>query len=197
MRLCFSSRIAERLRIANYPCQALRLNACKVLMERRNFRRATLHRLRASQSQITSHRISEGKCSVFGFKAGERYHVDSIPRAAFQERTIGPFAGAKLATNAKQGINNNSSKRRMVLIEGPKHAICNGTILDAGGRPRTPRAIFIDHGKNVRLAFALVRLTRRDRRLLDHSSRRIFLNTGRGICQCHPPRINFAKVYCC
>jgi len=88
----------------------------------------------------TSHqsRISEGKCPFIRLELCKRHHVNRIPRATFEESSVRTFAGAQFAPDAKQGIDNNTPKRRMVLVRGPVHAIGDRTIIDTGGDPEQP-----------------------------------------------------------
>ena len=51
-------------------------------------------------TRATSHAPSEGKCAGIRLKLGKRNHVNGIPRAAFEERAVGAFAGAQFAANA-------------------------------------------------------------------------------------------------
>ena len=59
------------------------------MMQVRRLTRATEHAPKA-----TGHGTSERQRSIRAFKLGERNHVDGVPRAAFEERAVGTFAGA-------------------------------------------------------------------------------------------------------
>ena len=74
-------------------------------------------------------------------------HYNRIPRASVQEAPIRPFAKALLASNAKNGIDLNASEWRMILVRHPEHAVFNGTIFHAGGRPGTPGTALGDDGE--------------------------------------------------
>jgi hypothetical protein len=58
-------------------------------------------------------------------------HLDCIPRATIQKRSIGSFAGALLTADTEVWIYFDSSERRMIFIRHPEHTRLNGTILNA------------------------------------------------------------------
>ena len=147
--------------------------------------------------RVTNHMYSERKRAVIRLKLRERHHVNGVPRAAFEERAVGAFAGAEFAADAEKGIDDDAPERRMVLVRRPIHAISDWAVFDASRRPRASRAGLVDDGKDVRLALALVGLSRGDRRILDDSSFLIFLNAGSGIRQFNPPRMNSIFRYSC
>src|ERR1700694_2250103 len=84
-------------------------------------------------SPVTDHQspFSKRQRSTIRFKLGKWHHVNGVPRAAFQKRAVGAFAGAKFATDAEQGIDDNAAKGRLVFGRSPKHAIRDRGILDA------------------------------------------------------------------
>jgi hypothetical protein len=147
--------------------------------------------------QITNHRSSERQRPVLALKLGERNHVDGIPRASFKESAVGAFAGAQLAADAKQGIDDDAAKRCVVLVRRPIHAIRNGAVLDASGRAGASRAAFIDHGENVGFALPLGCCARGYGRILDNRSRLKFLDTRSRIRHVEPPKMSGAKTYSC
>jgi hypothetical protein len=140
---------------------------------------------------------SEGKGAVIGFELGKRDHVDRPPRTAFEEYAVGPSTATEFAADAKQRINDDASKRRMILVRRPVHALGDGAVLDAGRRAGTPGTTLVYDSKDVRFPFALVGLTRGDRRVLDDSSCLILLDARSGIRHARPPRMNAASRYFC
>ncbi len=107
--------------------------------------------LREGESQL------EGKCAIFGFKFNERYHVDRVPGAAFEERAVQSFTGAEFASDAQQRIDDDASKWRMVFVGSPE--TCSpqsGQYSTQAGDPEQPVQGFVYDGKNMRLTFALV-----------------------------------------
>src|ERR1700680_3656467 len=95
---------------------------------------------------------------VASLKLGQRDHIDRVPGAALEEGPVGALAGAELAANAEQGIDDNAAKRRMIGIGTPEHAVFYRAVFHTGRRARTARAVLIDYGQNVRLALAFVAL---------------------------------------
>jgi hypothetical protein len=126
---------------------------------------------------------------MLALKLGKRNHVNGVPRAAFEERAVRAFAGAQLAADAKQGIDDDAAKRGMVLVRRPIHAIRNGAVLDASRRAGASRAALIDHRKNVGFAFPLGRRAGGNGRVLDDRSRLKFLDAGSQIRHVEPPKI--------
>lgn len=78
--------------------------------------------------------------AVRGFPGVGRNHLDSVPGAAVEERSIRAFADAFLAADAEIGINLYAPERRVIFIRDPEHAGFNRTIFDAGWRACTARA---------------------------------------------------------
>ena len=153
--------------------------------------------LAVHESQITIHEspLSKRQRSIVSFKLGERNHIDGVPRAAFEERAVGAFAGAQLAADAEQWIDDNAAKRGVVFVRRPIHAIRNRTVLDAGGRTGASRAAFIDHRKNVGFAFPLRRRARGYGRLLDDYPRLKFLDARSRIRHVEPPIVKVSATY--
>ena len=77
-------------------------------------------------------------------------HLNCIPGTTIQKSSVGTFAGALLATNAKVRVYFDSAKRRMVLVGQPEHACFNGTILYAGRRTGTTSAAVSCDRKDAR-----------------------------------------------
>jgi hypothetical protein len=92
---------------------------------------------------------------ILPLKLGQRHHINRVPRAPLQKRSIRPLAGTKLAPDAQKRIHQNPPKRRMVPIRHPEHAICDRTILHASRGPRAPRTHLVDHRHDMRLPFPL------------------------------------------
>src|SRR6266516_4144254 len=91
---------------------------------------------------------------MHGFPVFRWYHLDSIPGATIEERTVRPFAGAFLAAYAEVGIDLDTPERRMILVGNPKHTSLNRTVFDAGRRSRAPGAAICGDGQNARLLLA-------------------------------------------
>ena len=85
--------------------------------------------------------------SYFFFHLGGIDHHDGVPGAAIQEAPVGSFADALLAPNTEDGIDLNTSERRIVLIGDPEHAIFNRAVLNAGRRTSAPSTAFGDDGQ--------------------------------------------------
>ncbi len=83
----------------------------------------------------------------FGFDFRSVDHYDGIPGAAVQEASIGAFAEAFFAADAKNRVDLNSSEWRMVLVRHPEHAIFHRTVLDAGRRSGASSTAFGDYGQ--------------------------------------------------
>ena len=94
---------------------------------------------------LNSHR------SHFFFHLGGIHHDDRVPRTAVQEAAVGTFAEAFLATDAKNGIDLDAPKRRMVFVGHPEHAVFHRTILDASGRTGASGATLGNHRQFLRL----------------------------------------------
>src|ERR1700732_3902162 len=94
---------------------------------------------------------------MLALKLRKRNHVNGVPRAAFEERAVRTFAGAQLASDAKQGIDDDAAKRGVVLIRRPIHAIRNGAVLDASRRAGAARATLINDRENMGFALPLGR----------------------------------------
>ena len=88
------------------------------------------------------------------FPVVSRNHLNCIPRAAIEERAVGPFAGALLAPNTEIWIDFNAAEWRMILIGDPEHAGFNRTVLDACRRARAAGATVSCNGQNARPLFA-------------------------------------------
>src|ERR671913_787812 len=65
------------------------------------------------------------------------HHLNSVPGAPIEKRTVGSFANTFLTADAEVWINFNSSEWRMVFIGHPKHACFDRAVFNAGGRPGT------------------------------------------------------------
>jgi hypothetical protein len=139
--------------------------------------------------------VLEGKRALTRLELGKWNHIDGIPRTAFQKRAIGSLTSAKFAPDAKQGINDNTSKRRMIEVRRPIHAVRHRAVLDARRRSGTPRAALIDHGKNVRLALALRRRARGYRRVLDDSPCLKLIYARSAIRHKNPPQIVRKNIF--
>ena len=81
----------------------------------------------------------------------------SHPKGSLPERSIRPLAGAQLAPDTQKRVHQNPSKRRMIRVRHPEHALRHWTIFHACRRPRASRAHLVDHRDDVRLAFPLRR----------------------------------------
>jgi len=129
----------------------------------------------------------EGKRALFGFVFGQRHHVNRVPGTPFKKGPVGAFAGAELAANAQQRVNDDAAHGWVVGIRLPEHAIFDGAIVHAGRRTRTARATFVDDGENVRLTFPLCRRPAGSRQILDNLPRNVLFD-GR-LCVGHalPP----------
>ena len=126
---------------------------------------------------------------MLALKLGKRNHVNGVPRAAFKERAVRAFAGAQLASDAQQGIDDDAAKRGVVLIRRPIHAICNRAVLDASRRAGASRAALINDRENMGFALPLGRRAGRNGRVLDHRPRLKFLDAGSQIRHVEPPKI--------
>jgi hypothetical protein len=80
----------------------------------------------------------------FFFHLGNIHHDDGIPRAAIEEAAVGTLAQALLAADAKEWVDLNAAKRWVVLIVHPEHAILDGTVFHASGRPGATCTAFGD-----------------------------------------------------
>ena len=78
--------------------------------------------------------------SHFFFHLSRIDHHYGIPRTSIEEAPIRTFAEALLAPNAKRRIYLNPSKRRIILVRHPEHAVFDRAILHAGRRARAPSA---------------------------------------------------------
>ena len=154
-------------------------------------------RVTSHESPATSHILSKGKCAAIRFKLGKGNHVNRIPRAAFEERAVGAFAGAQFAADAEQGINDDAAKRGVVLVRRPIHAIRDGAIFHASRRASASGAAFVDDRENMRFALPLRRRAGGDGRVLDDSSRLKFLDARSRIRHVEPPKMKDAKTYSC
>src|SRR5436305_6425938 len=87
----------------------------------------------------------ESSCSVRhladdGFNFRRVHHLDGVPWAAIKEAAVRAFANALFAADAKDGIDLNSSERRIGFVRNPEHAVFHRAILNAGGRTGASRA---------------------------------------------------------
>ena len=78
----------------------------------------------------------------------DRHHVDCIPRAAIQERTVRTLSGAFRATDTGALVDLNAAEGRIVRIGHPKHASFNRTVFDTGGRARATGTAISCDGQN-------------------------------------------------
>ena len=74
------------------------------------------------------------------------HHYDRIPGAAIEETAIWTFADTLFAADAENWVNLNASKRWMVFIRHPEHAVFHRAIFDTGGRAGAARAALGDYG---------------------------------------------------
>jgi len=113
---------------------------------RKSLPQITIHRSRFTirESPVTGHQspLSKRHRPISSLKLRQRHHVNRIPRAAFQERAIRTLTGTEFAPDAKQGIDDNTPKRRMILVRRPIHAVGNRAVLDTCWRPCATRAAF-------------------------------------------------------
>src|SRR5205807_9985811 len=71
-----------------------------------------------------------------------------------EETAIGTFADALLASDAEDGIDRDSAKRRRVFVGNPEHAIFHRTVFHAGGRAGASGTALGDDGELFRLLLA-------------------------------------------
>ncbi len=83
-----------------------------------------------------------------------RYHLNRVPWAAIEKRTIGSFADALLTANAEIGIHFNTSERRMVFVGHPEHASFDWTVFDTSRRACATGAAVGGDGENAWPLFA-------------------------------------------
>ena len=76
-----------------------------------------------------------------------RDHLDGVPWAAIEEGAVGALARALLAPDAKLGVDFDAAEGRVVLVLDPVHAIFDGAVGHAGGRPGAARATLGDDGQ--------------------------------------------------
>ena len=88
------------------------------------------------------------------FPIFRRHHLNGVPGAAVEKRTIWTFAYALLASNTKVGINFDATKRRVILVRHPEHARFDGAIFNASGGTRAASATISRNCQNARLLFA-------------------------------------------
>jgi len=81
-------------------------------------------------------------------------HGDGIPGATVEEAAVGAFADALLASDAKDGVDLNTSEGRIIVVGDPEHAVFYRTILDAGGRTCTSSAALGDDREFFGFLFA-------------------------------------------
>jgi len=82
------------------------------------------------------------------------HHHNRVPRAAVEEGTFRTLAGALVAADAENRVDLDATKRRIVLVGNPEHAIFNRAIFYARGRTRAPGAAFGDNGQLLGFLFA-------------------------------------------
>ena len=82
------------------------------------------------------------------------HHHDGVPGTTIEEAAVGAFAEALLAPDAKNGVNLDAAKRRMIFIRHPEHAIFHWAIFHAGGRTCASSAALGDHCQLLRLLLA-------------------------------------------
>lgn len=75
------------------------------------------------------------------------HHDDGVPGAAIEKAAVRALAEALLAADAENRIDLYASERRIVLVRNPEHAVFDGTVFDAGGRPGATGAAFGDDGE--------------------------------------------------
>ena len=132
-------------------------------------------------------------CRRGGYRALLHHHGACRARAGRPAN----LAGAELAANAQQRIDDNAAKRGVVFVRRPIHAIRNRAVLDACGRSGTSGTAFINDGKNVGFALPLGRRAGGYGRVLDDSSSLKFLDARSGIGHVEPPRMRVAGPYSC
>ena len=91
---------------------------------------------------------------MHGFPVFRWYHLDSIPGATIEERTVRAFAGAFLAPDAEVGIDLDTPERGMILVGNPEHTSLNRTVFNAGRRSRAAGAAICGDGQDARLLLA-------------------------------------------
>ena len=87
--------------------------------------------------------------AVYSFPIIRRHHLDRIPRAAIEKRTIRTFARTLLTSDTEIRIYFDSSKWRMVLVGNPKHTGLNRTVLDTRRRSGAASATIGGDGENT------------------------------------------------
>src|SRR5713226_666620 len=99
------------------------------------------------RSRVTSHCLSIRHRSYNFFHFRDVHHHDGVPRAAIQEASVRSLADALLASDAQNRIHLDASKRKIILVRHPEHAVFHRAIFHARRRTRAARAAFRDDRK--------------------------------------------------
>src|ERR1700690_2522211 len=91
------------------------------------------------------------------------HHLDRVPGTTVQEGSVGSLAGTFCAADAGSLVDLDSAKRRVVRVGDPKHAGLNRAVGHANRRASAPRAVFVDDGQLLGLAFSEIRPAARHR----------------------------------
>jgi hypothetical protein len=92
----------------------------------------------------------------FRFPFFDRHHLNRIPRTAFEESPIRPFAGAELAANTEVRVNFYAASRRVIWVWHPEHTGFDWAVLNADRGTRAASAVIQYHSYYLRLLLSQI-----------------------------------------